>query len=147
MAVLAGDAMTALAFELIAERIDDTVILTGDIHSAWAVDVTVDPFADTYERTTGKGSVAVELVTTSITSPGPFGDAADALEREKLTLSRLPHIQWLDFRGRGYLLLDLDAERARGEWWVVDTIAERSTGEHLSAALVTERGRNHLVRA
>jgi len=137
----------AVLDQLASERIDDTVIVSGDIHSAWAVDVAMDPFSADYDCSDGRGSIAVELITTSVTSPGPFGVGADAIEREQVILGQLPHVQWLDSRDRGYLLLDLDAERARAEWWVVDTITERSEREHLAAAFATARGRNHLVRS
>jgi alkaline phosphatase D len=132
----------AVLEQLRAERIDDTVILTGDIHSSWALDVAADPY-DGYARATGEGSLAVELVTTSVTSPGPFGDGPDAIAAEERTVRRLPHVQWVNFRERGYAVLDLDAERARAEWWAVATIAERSTSERLLTALVTPRGAQH----
>jgi alkaline phosphatase D len=136
----------AVLAQLEGERIDDTVILTGDIHSSWALDVARDPFAG-YERGSGRGSLAVELVTTSVTSPGPFGDGPDAIAAEERTVANLPHVQWVNFRERGYLVLDLDAERARAEWWAVETIAQPSRAERILTAMVTPRGRNHLVTA
>ncbi|MDO9494192.1 MAG: alkaline phosphatase D family protein, partial [Nocardioides sp.] len=46
-----------------SQEVSDTVFLTGDIHSAWAMDVPVDP--GTYPLS---GSAAVEFVCTSVTS-------------------------------------------------------------------------------
>lgn len=51
------------------------MVLTGDIHSAWAADLTQDPnnpnlATGGYSAATGQGSKAVEFVATSITSPG-----------------------------------------------------------------------------
>jgi hypothetical protein len=52
----------------------------------------------------------------------------------------------VNLREHGYLLLDIDSERARGEFWMVDTISQRSTGQRMATAYVTENGGNHLVR-
>ena len=48
----------------------DVVVLTGDIHSSWAMDLTEMPYdAAMYDPATGEGSLAVEFVTPAITSP------------------------------------------------------------------------------
>lgn len=139
----------AVLDQLEAEQIDDTIILTGDIHSAWALDIAQDPFGPGYDGASGRGALAVELVTTSVTSPGPMGNApaADIQARERAIVQGRPHIHYVNMRDHGYLLLDLDAERARAEWWLVDSITERVAGERLGAAFVTRRGANHLVAA
>ena len=135
----------AVLDQLDSEQIDNTVILTGDIHSAWGLDITRDPFSSDYNPDTGRGSLAVELVCTSVTSPGPFGDTQQALQREATVLRDRPHIHWVNFRERGYLVLDLNARRAAAEWWMVDNIASPNHSEHLAGRMVTEAGSNHLV--
>ncbi|MEQ8484562.1 MAG: alkaline phosphatase D family protein [Pseudomonadales bacterium] len=137
----------AVLDQLATERIDDTVILTGDIHTAWAMDVTPDPMSSRYDRASGRGSLAVEMVTTSVTSPGIGGEPEQLRAREAMLVRDRPHIRHVNLREKGYLLLDVDAERAQGEWWFVDTIRERSAGERLGAAFATARGRNHLTAA
>ncbi|MFU8814211.1 MAG: alkaline phosphatase D family protein [Pseudomonadales bacterium] len=137
----------AILEQLAGERINDTVILTGDIHTAWGMDVTPDPMSSRYDRNSGRGSLAVELVTTSVTSPGPAGTPADLMEREAMIVRERPHIQYVNLREHGYLLLDLDSERAQAEWWYVNSIRERGAGERLGAAFATARGHNHLVAA
>lgn len=131
--------------QLAAEQIDNLVVLTGDIHTAWAMDITPDPMAGSYDPATGRGSLAVELVTTSVTSPGPKGEAADLAQREQALVDGRPHIHFVNLREHGYLLLDIDAERTRGEYWFVDSITERGGGERLAAAYATEQGANHLI--
>ena len=131
--------------QLVAESINDTIILTGDIHSAWAMDVTPDPMGAGYDRPTGRGSLAVELVTTSVTSPGPGGNAPDLQAREREIVDLRPHIHYVNLREHGYLLLDLSSERALAEWWLVDSVTERVPGQRRGAAFVTTRGANHLV--
>src|SRR3546814_7935334 len=52
-----------------AGRIDDVVVLTGDIHTSWANDVPDSAFPVTgYVPGLGRGSMAVEFVTPSVTS-------------------------------------------------------------------------------
>jgi alkaline phosphatase D len=134
----------AVLDQLAAEHIDDTVIVAGDLHSSWALDIAPDPFAAAYDATTGRGSLAVEMVTPAISSPSPFADKPDVLEREQRSMAQ-PHIHWVEFRSRGYLLVDVTPARARGEWWLQDDITQRGTPERLAAAMETQRGHNHLV--
>jgi len=136
----------AILDQLEQEQIDNVVVLTGDIHTAWAMDIARDPMSSDYDPATGRGSLAVELVTTSVTSPGPKGETADLAQREQTLVNNRPHIQYVNLREHGYLLLDIDAQRTRGEFWYVDTIVERGDEEYLAAAYVTRSGANHLVR-
>lgn len=135
----------ALLDQLAAERIGDVVVLTGDIHTSWAMDIAPDPLGSGYDGGSGRGSLAVELVATSITSPGPDGTAAELKDRESTILRDRPHIQLVNLREHGYLLVDLDHDRAQGEWWYVDSLVEPAAGEHFGAAVATQRGSNHLV--
>lgn len=132
--------------QLAEEQIDNLVVLTGDIHTAWAVDITPDPLSSAYDPASGRGSLAVEFVTTSVTSPGPKGEAADLMKREQTIIENRPHVQYVNLREHGYLLLDITAERALGEYWFVDDILTRGGGERLVAAYETETGANHLVK-
>ena len=136
-------ARRAVLDQLRTEGIDNTVILTGDIHTAWAMDITPDPFKD-YDPVTGAGSLAVELVTTAVTSPAPFGYGEEARQREQTTIAALPHLHWADFSSRGYLTVSINQERTLADWWAVDTVAERSTKERRAHAMQTRSGRNHL---
>lgn len=127
--------------------IDNVTVLTGDIHSSWAMDIAPDPFDPAaYDPATGRGSLAVELVTPSVTSPF-MTDQAKAETRAAEALKHHPHMRFVDLFHKGYVLLDLTAERLQAEFWHADTIAERAPGESLAAVYVTESGANHLVAA
>ena len=57
------------------DRIADVAVLTGDIHSSWALDLPRSPLSG-YDHATGNGSLAVEIITPAVTvvsrsSPGP----------------------------------------------------------------------------
>ena len=124
--------------------IDDMVVLTGDLHSSWALEISRDPFAaEVYDPATGRGSLAVEFVVPAVSSPGER-DPERAARRAAETLARHPHLRWLDLYHRGYGLLDLDRERAQAEWWHVDTVSERRRAERFAKGFRTRRGRSHL---
>lgn len=125
----------------------NVVILTGDIHSAWANDLARDPnnpdvAGGGYDKATGAGSRAVEFVATSITSPGlPDPDGIIA----GIVFAQNPHIKHADLDRRGYLLLDLKPERVVGEFWIVDTVAAPSSVQSFVTAFEVQHGANHLV--
>ncbi|CAN5723561.1 alkaline phosphatase D family protein [soil metagenome] len=98
-------------------EIDDVVVLTGDVHSSWAMDVT-DPEAD-YDPETGAGAVAVELVTPGITSPGGAVTAVTGPLQDGNA-----HIKYADAVQNGYLVVDFTPERVQGTWFYVDGVGE-----------------------
>lgn len=126
----------------------NVVVLTGDIHSAWANDLTrdpnnPDPAAGGYDPGTGAGALGVEFVATSITSPSLVADPDGALVR--LVREQNPHVRHVNLNDRGYLLLDIDAERIVGEFWRIDSVAAPSAVQVLDAAWEVRHGTNHLV--
>jgi alkaline phosphatase D len=132
---------------LVDHRIDNNIVMSGDIHSSWCNDLTSKPWdTNAYDPASGQGTVAVEFVTPAVSSPGPVTDPVDAANREKLIPSISPHIKYLDFTQRGYSLLDVTRERVQGEVWHVPTVDTRVAGERLAAAFVSESQRNGLQR-
>jgi alkaline phosphatase D len=124
--------------------IDNVVILTGDIHSSWAVDITANPFdRASYDPSTGAGSVAVELVAPAVTSPG-IEDPGQATQYSGLIAATHPHVKFVDVFHRGYLLLDVSHERVQAQWYHVRTLDIRSAQEDLAATFETLAGTNHL---
>ncbi len=126
--------------------IDNVVVLTGDIHTAWSMNITEDPnnpdpAAGGYDASTGEGSMAVEFVTTSVTSPGPR-DTREARSRELYTEN--PHLQYVNLAEHGYLLLDITPQRCQGEHWYLDSVLEPVAGETFAAAYFTAVGSNRL---
>jgi alkaline phosphatase D len=131
----------ALLSHLRDQRIDNVVVLSGDVHSSWAADVTDDPSNPAvYNPATGAGSVAVEFTTTAITSPF----AIDIPEGQQAFLLNNPHIRYTDWDQKGYLLLDVTPERVQGEWWYVSTIEERGGTESFGVGYQVRSGANHL---
>jgi alkaline phosphatase D len=130
--------------------IDNVVVLTGDIHSSWAADITPDPnnplpAAGGYDPATGEGSLAVEFVGTSVTSPGIDTDTTGAVANSLKPAN--PHFKYINLNRRGYMIVDVTRDRTVGEWWYVDTVASRSNIETFAAAFETRHGSNRLQPA
>jgi len=127
--------------------IDDTVVVGGDLNSSWALDLSRDPFSrEVYDSASGRGSLAVEFLTPGVTAAA-LQDSGEAARAAARTLERNPHVKWVDLFHRGYALLDVDRERVQCEWYHLDTVTERKSGEHFAGAFLTQRGRNHLEPA
>jgi alkaline phosphatase D len=130
-----------------ANAIDNLVFLTGDIHSSWALDVPEDPFTSgSYDKATGAGSLAVELVTPSVTSvaleDSPLVSVvADLLKAEN------PHLKFNEVTRKGYVLVDVTDERIQAEWYFVKAHKTKTDEEELAAAFTCTAGTAHLVEA
>ncbi len=129
------------------QPVDNVVVLTGDIHSSWAADLTQDPNNAVvanggYDPVTGAGSLAVEFVGTSVSSPGidtdTNGQIAAAIRASN------PHFKYINLVKRGYMLMDVTPERAVAEWWHLDTVASPSNIETFAMAFETRFGENRL---
>ncbi|WP_197358999.1 alkaline phosphatase D family protein, partial [Streptomyces clavuligerus] len=108
-----------LLAHLTGQSIGNTVFLTGDIHMAWANDVPVR--AATYPLSR---SAATEFVVSSVTSDNlddllkvPPGTASTAAATAIHAANR--HVHWVDMDEHGYGVLDVTAERAQMDYYVV----------------------------
>lgn len=135
---------SAIFSHLKDQGIDNTVVLTGDIHTSWAMDLTPDPNNPlAYNPLNGTGSLGVEYVCTSVTSPGleqlaPVQDLIRVLN---------PHMKYVDLSKKGYMLFDVTPERLQGEWWYVSGITERGGSESFATAFPVAAGDNRLGAA
>ena len=123
---------------LATNSIQNAVILTGDIHSSWGNEITANPFTGSYQ------AQAVEFVTPAITSPG-IDDRAQATGFQAQISATHPHVKYIELFRRGYLLIDLDRDRAQAEWYHVRTITQRSNEEELGRVLRTASGESKLA--
>lgn len=117
--------------------INNVVVLTGDIHTSWGNDIPRPGV--TYNPSTGAGSVAVEFVTTSITSgSSPVSVGASIISGAN------PHIKYVDLSQKGYLLLDVDQQRVKGSWVYVSSVTDAEFTTSETDALVAISGQNYL---
>ena len=128
------------------EKIGNVAVLTGDIHSSWALDVPRDPWGNAYDAASGAGSLAVELVTPAVSSP-PFFANANQAQAAKMLTTLARHLKFLEGEHRGYVLLDVSRERLQADWYHVPGVDTRSTDESKVAGFVCEHGSSRLARA
>jgi alkaline phosphatase D len=124
-------------------RITDLAVLTGDIHSSWALDIARNPWSQ-YEPKTGNGSRGVEIVTPAVSSPPMFATPA---QREIATMLQplARHLKFLEGDSRGYVLLDVTPKTLIAQWYFVPTVTERTDRETRAAQFVCESGSSRLV--
>jgi alkaline phosphatase D len=70
----------------------------------------------------------------------------EAIAVERSLVESMAHLQWCELDSHGYLVVDVDRERIRVEWWFVDTVLERTSGERLGGAWEVRHGRPRLIR-
>jgi alkaline phosphatase D len=107
------------------------VILSGDVHAFLVNDVHVD----------GPGSalVATELVTSSISSPGPAQGVLDGWVSENANIR-------LAREARGYLRLLLERERLGAELIAVEDVRRADSPTRVLAAFEVEAGHAGVAR-
>ena len=127
---------------ILDNELENTVVLTGDIHTSWAMDLPYSIFD--YNKFTGEGSVGVEFVTTAVTStsspialPPIYG----------LIRAALPYIKYVDLSRKGYTILDLKNEQAQADYYTINTIVQPTSYEFFQQGWYTEDGTQHLNRA
>lgn len=121
--------------------IDNVVILTGDAHSSWAFDLAENPFDPAaYDPASGQGSLAVEFVAPSVSSPPSFVSDGESPATH-------PHLKYMDLSRHGYILVDVTAERVQAEWYYVSSVSEPSADEALGASFRVLSGQNCLLAA
>ncbi len=131
---------------LIDNQIDNFVVLTGDIHSSWAMDLSPNPFsANVYDPHTGSGSIGVEFVSPAVSSPGIVNPLLAAGVSEALQAA-MPHMKYVDFYRRGYVLLDITHERIQAEWHHVGSVNFPGLGDFFSRAYAVYNGEPGLKR-
>ncbi len=121
--------------------IDNVVVLTGDVHSSWAFDLTVDPMNPlVYNPITGAGSVAVEFVCPGVTSSslgGTLNSLVGGLPLPSVVFETglqllNPQMKYVESTSNGYMVLDITPEHCQADWFFVTVDApndEQTAGE------------------
>ena len=121
--------------------IANVVVLTGDVHSSWAMEFTEDPNnPETYDPVSGEGSLGVEFVAPGVTNTFVAGVPAEVFTGPN------PHIKYAEATKRGYIVLDVSATRTQAAWFHFDRIDDESVSEEFAIALSTGDGTSHLVQ-
>ncbi len=105
-----------------SNNIDNVVVLTGDIHTAWANDIPVTGYNDNGNNPCS-GSVGTEFVTTSVTSPGLdfLGGLGEAVIQ-----GGNDHIHYTNLSKRGYMIVDVTPNQTQADWRFLSTVTNPS---------------------
>jgi alkaline phosphatase D len=118
-----------LLSQIAEKKIENVVVIGGDIHSFWVTDLKAD-FSDPASPT-----VATEFVGTSVTSEGvPY----EVFER---FLPENPHVGFFESRERGYVLAEVTPGLWRTELRVVDTITQPEATVRTLRVFAVEAGK------
>ncbi len=116
---------------LASRQISNVIFATGDTHASWCFDIPLN--FKKYKKKRSGTVIAHELATPSITSAN-----FDEYKSEKTVrwmegvfpLPKVnPHLQFVDLRNHGYLLLTLTPYDALAEWRFVEKIDQPCEGE------------------
>lgn len=127
---------------ILDNNIQNVVVLTGDIHTAWAQDLPYE--LSQYAPVGGGGSVAVEFVCTSVTSSSSPIVIPQWLYG--IVTGVLPHIKYVDLFRKGYSLLDLSAQKAANHFYTIKTITKEDEFEKLEQVWFVNKGRRSLQK-
>ncbi len=116
-----------------ANNINNMVVLTGDIHSSWINDL---PLSN-YSSSSCTGSIGVEFVVTSVTSPGL--SFLGGLGTSTIALFN-PHIQYTNLSEHGYMILDISKAKTSGNYYYMNSVDAVMSGEYFDDAFYVSDG-------
>jgi alkaline phosphatase D len=124
--------------QFIADRkIQNTVVITGDIHSNWVNELRVD------DRKSEEPVIATEFVGTSITSGG------DGVDQPKGIEQMMRHNAGLKYHNaeRGYVRCTVARKEWRSDYLTVAKISVPNLPLQQRASFVVESGNPHIIKA
>ena len=116
---------------VIDESIDGLVVCTGDIHTSWASELSINSTDPLYYEPEapeggdpedgGLGAIGVEFVTPGVTSRA-FAGITDGIINTLFMFN--PHFKWFNLTQKGFTTLDFTANELRTTWHLVDSVTE-----------------------
>ncbi|MGB0523090.1 MAG: T9SS type A sorting domain-containing protein, partial [Flammeovirgaceae bacterium] len=124
----------------------NAAIITGDIHMTFVGDL---PYKlSDYSGWTGKGSVAVEFVTPSVTSANldELIGIPDELIRWLVYVFN-PHMKKVNLDEQGYFVLDVQNNRVQADWYYIETIKRITDEQWFNHGYYVREGKRNLQKA
>lgn len=132
-----------------SNKINNVVVLTGDIHMSFVMDMVDDPKnKNRYSKRTGNGAIGVEVTGPSISRinmkeagvPAAFIPLV-----QSFSMGLNPHHRWCQFSKHGYFTINVTAAQCNVEFWY--SPIEKVTGkETFGKGFVVKSGSNHWER-
>ncbi|MFK7731687.1 MAG: alkaline phosphatase [Pseudomonadales bacterium] len=112
------------------QHANNTVVLTGDTHNAWANDIT-DPDSGL--------NIAAEVAVSSVTSPG-VSDVLniDAKRFGRIIQARNKNVRYTNTADRGYAVLTITPEQFRADYYFVNTILSTRSSQRLEQSITVD---------
>ena len=129
--------MQRLTDQLVEQKKENAIVLSGDNHNNWAIDVKAD-----FENEKSP-IVAAEFAGTSLTSGG---DGADMAEEYAKALPANPHIRFHNSQ-RGYVRCIVTPEQWISDYRIVPYITREGAPVSTRASFVVEAGRPGMEKA
>lgn len=103
------------------DSVRNLIVVTGDIHTAWALELTRNPGdKKLFNRSTGLGLLGAEFVTPSISSPNldeMRGKLAASMAVSYLKgLKHNRHLRYANAKDHGYMLVELTQDEVKATW-------------------------------
>ncbi|EIN07516.1 hypothetical protein PUNSTDRAFT_114943 [Punctularia strigosozonata HHB-11173 SS5] len=136
---------------LYQNKIDNTIILSGDSHANWVSDLAHPNDTKTYDPVTGKGAIGVEFAGTAVTSESSFGSgilpaAADVKSAGLVAAKGNEDLQWSEGSYRGFFTLTIDPHTLNATYYAMRNISNPNLDGFASAHFVVQNGANKLMR-
>ncbi|MGE3303358.1 MAG: alkaline phosphatase [Hyphomonadaceae bacterium] len=122
-------AQRARLMQMFANNDANIVVLSGDSHQSWAIELMSED---------GKTRLADEFGVTSISSPG-IGEllGAGGADLAKLLVEKSPEVKWADPLSHGFVSLTLTRDAAKAEFVTVSTVASKAYQTRTAAVFET----------
>ncbi|KAK0741792.1 PhoD-like phosphatase-domain-containing protein [Apiosordaria backusii] len=134
---------------LVENKINNTVMLSGDSHAAWVSDMAWSGKNGGYDEKTGAGAVGVELAGSAVSSSSPLTGIVPRWITDpisKLLINKNPELQWQDLYYRGYFEMDIGYDAIEAQFFGIPDLKKRSTEEIKIAKFLIRDGENKLAR-
>jgi len=130
-------------------NLKNTVVLTGDIHMTFVMDMTGWPTCRTeYDRRTGEGAVGVEITGPSVSRINMKESGVPGFLMPMVrswSLHGNPHHRWAEFASHGYFTLEVTSEKSVAEIWFVP-IKKQTTKQRMAKRFTVLSGEGHWER-
>lgn len=126
-------------------KIDNFFVVSGDMHMSFTMNLSPTPKdRKQYKRRTGKGSVGVEFMPTSI-SRGNLDESGMPAGMQgvvvRISKSVNPHHHYMDMVQHGYGIMDITPERIVAEFWY-SPVLKMSDTEKFGGGYIVREGTN-----
>ena len=137
-----------LANGITENEVENVVFVTGDTHTAWAFEASIDPL-NNYDAATGAGVVGVEFGVTSISSANAnerYLNPEVRTHEKKISNTPLnPHLKYVNMRDHGYLKLSITKEEVTAEFKIVPSLNRRTSKVSTDKKFKVEKDRARLI--